>query len=116
MSIAIKYTIFAILATLVNIWSQYLVLLIYQGVAKLYLAMFFGTLIGLIFKYILDKKYIFYYETKTKIEDSKKVYTILFNGVFLLLLYFGGLEIGFGLLFLIVKIAKVCWSYNRTFL
>jgi len=41
-----------------------------------------GTLVGLIIKYILDKKYIFNYKTKSKSEDTGKFIMYSFMGVF----------------------------------
>jgi len=62
--IAIKYCFFAIIATLFNIFFQYLSFNLYMGYADLYVAMFVGTLAGLITKYILDKNFIFFYQSK----------------------------------------------------
>jgi len=45
-------------------------------------AIFIGTLVGLIVKYILDKKYIFNYQTKSKTEGTKKFIMYSFMGVF----------------------------------
>jgi len=54
--IAIKYTIFAVISTLFNLLFQYFSFLVYMGFGSLYVAMLFGTLAGLVAKYILDKK------------------------------------------------------------
>lgn len=69
---AAKYIFFAVCATLINLGMQYICLHFYQGFLSLYIAMFFGTLIGLVVKYILDKKYIFYHTPKNKRDDGKK--------------------------------------------
>lgn len=69
MTLSIKYVLFAILATEINIGAQYTSLIIYSGQYSLYLAMFWGTIARLIVKYILDKKYIFPFQTKTVKED-----------------------------------------------
>ena len=45
-------------------------------------AIFLGTLVGLIIKYILDKKYIFNFKTKSKSEDTGKFIMYSFMGVF----------------------------------
>ena len=42
--------------------------------------MLFSTLVGLVIKYVLDKKYIFYYRTKTQTENAKKFIFILLYG------------------------------------
>ena len=62
--IAIKYTEFAILATLVNLLFQFVSLLIYTDFASLYIAMAVGTLAGLVTKYILDKKFMYLSEAE----------------------------------------------------
>lgn len=59
MNIAVLYTVFAALAILVNVASQELVLALYQGSLSIYLAILTGTATGLIFKYFMDKRYIF---------------------------------------------------------
>lgn len=57
-----RYTFFAILATLSNLLTQRLV---FTGTGGWYLAaLMAGTLVGLIVKYILDKKWIFHYHTR----------------------------------------------------
>ena len=60
--------------------------------------MFWGTLTGLIVKYILDKKYIFQFQTKTIKEDSFKFLLYSFIGV-LTTLIFWGFELSFNALF-----------------
>jgi putative flippase GtrA len=50
---------FAALATLANLMTQRIVLSIDDGVWGFAAAVFLGTLIGLVIKYILDKKWIF---------------------------------------------------------
>ena len=70
--VAFKYSIFALISTLFNLLFQYFSFLVYEGFASLYLAMFVGTLAGLIVKYVLDKKFIFYHEVENKKDDAKK--------------------------------------------
>ncbi|MDX9743927.1 MAG: GtrA family protein [Arcobacteraceae bacterium] len=93
-----KYTIFAILSTIVNLFFQYLSFAIYSGFLSLYLAMFFGTLAGLIAKYILDKKYIFYHQPKNKKDESKKFALYSLMGIFTTIIFWG-FEIGFDIFF-----------------
>ena len=70
--LAIKYSIFAGISTLFNLLFQYFSFGIYKGFGSLFVAMFIGTLAGLIAKYILDKKFIFYHTPKNKKDDAKK--------------------------------------------
>ncbi len=74
----IKYSFFSVIAILLNLLTQYISFALYTGVASIYVAILIGTLTGLISKYILDKKYIFYHMSKNKIDDVKKftLYTI----------------------------------------
>jgi len=78
---ATKYLIFAIAATGVNIGLQWISFRIYNGLYSLYLSMAIGTLGGLIVKYILDKKFIFYYETEKHTENIEKFIVYSFMGV-----------------------------------
>lgn len=80
--IAVKYAIFAVISTLLNLFAQYLSFLFYGGIGSLYLAMFFGTFAGLLSKYILDKKYIFYHKSRDRKDDSKKFILYSFMGIF----------------------------------
>ena len=98
MFLVLKYSFFAIIATIINLFTQFISLAIYSQNFSLYIAMFFGTLTGLIAKYILDKKYIFYYVVKDKKEDSQKFILYSIMGVFTTLIFWG-FEIGFDYIF-----------------
>lgn len=84
---AFKYTIFAAIATITNLGIQFLTIKIINIMAInflnnnliVYVAMLTGTFFGLIVKYVLDKKYIFYYSVNSKTEDIKKfiIYSIM---------------------------------------
>ncbi len=87
--IAIKYTVFALISTLFNLLFQYFSFLIYTGFGSLYVAMFFGTLAGLVAKYILDKKFIFYHVPKDKKDDAKKFALYSLMGVFTTIIFWG---------------------------
>lgn len=98
MSLVVKYSFFAAVATLINILFQYISLLIYSSTFGLYIAMFFGTLAGLTVKYILDKKYIFYHIPKDKKDDGKKFLLYSIMGVFTTIIFWG-FELGFDAVF-----------------
>ena len=87
--LAIKYSIFAVLSTLFNLLFQYFSFELYSGLGSLYVAMFIGTLAGLIVKYILDKKFIFYHEIKNKKDDVKKFALYSLMGVFTTIIFWG---------------------------
>lgn len=63
MTLALTYAIFAALATLVNIGVQDVAVRLYQGPYSLLLSVLAGTLAGLLVKYLLDKRYIFGFQT-----------------------------------------------------
>lgn len=93
-----KYTLFACVATLFNLSAQYVSLHFYRGLLSLYLAIFWGTAIGLMVKFILDKKYIFYYQAKSKFHDLKSF--ILYSGTGVVTtIIFWGFELSFDWLF-----------------
>ena len=94
MTLSIIYVLFAILAMGINIGAQYISLIIYSGQYSLYLAMAWGTLSGLIVKYILDKKYIFQVRTKDIKEDTAKFILYSLMGV-LTTIIFWGFELAF---------------------
>ncbi len=98
MLLVLKYSFFALIATIINLFTQFISLAIYSQNFSLYIAMFFGTLTGLIAKYILDKKYIFYYVVKDKKENSQKFILYSIMGVFTTLIFWG-FEIGFDYIF-----------------
>lgn len=58
--LVIRYSTFAVVATLVNLASQRVVLNLLPGHYGFALAVLVGTAAGLIVKYVLDKKWIFF--------------------------------------------------------
>ncbi len=86
---AVKYIIFAVISTLFNLLFQYLSFLVYADFGSLYVAMFIGTLAGLIIKYILDKKFIFYHVVEDKRDDAKKFALYSLMGVFTTIIFWG---------------------------
>lgn len=96
--LAFKYTLFAIISTGFNLLFQSFSFFFYSGIASLYIAMFIGTVAGLVVKYILDKKYIFYHTPKDKSDDARKFLLYSFMGVFTTIIFWGT-EIMFNALF-----------------
>ena len=60
--------------------------------------MFVGTLSGLILKYILDKKYIFYYKSKSKKYDGITFSLYSLTGIITTFIFWG-FEISFDYIF-----------------
>jgi putative flippase GtrA len=87
--LALKYSLFAVLSTLVNLLFQYFSFTLYAGRGALYVAMVVGTLAGLVAKYILDKKWIFYHTPKDKKDDARKFALYSLMGVFTTVIFWG---------------------------
>jgi putative flippase GtrA len=87
--IAFKYTLFAVVSTLLNLLFQYLSLVVYDGYGSLFLAMCSGTGAGLICKYVLDKKFIFYHKPESKTQDAKKFLSYTLTGGFTTFIFWG---------------------------
>ena len=87
--LVIKYISFAIISIIFNLLFQYLILSFYIGFGSLYIAMFIGTLAGLLIKYILDKKFIFYYKVDSKKDNAKKFALYSLMGIFTTIIFWG---------------------------
>ncbi len=96
--IAVKYAFFAIISTLFNLLFQYFSFGIYTEFGSLYVAMFVGTLAGLVVKYALDKKFIFYHVVEDKKDDAKKFGLYSLMGGFTTIIFWGT-EIAFDTIF-----------------
>ena len=81
MTIAFKYSLFAVLATLLNLSAQEVSARAYDGAFAIYLAMALGTLAGLVSKYLLDKKYIFQFISTSHREDLGKFTLYVLTGL-----------------------------------
>ena len=89
MKLALSYTIFALLATASNIGSQDISIRIYSGAYGVSLSILVGTAVGLIVKYVLDKKYIFRFQVRNVAHDTQTfiLYTIM--GIVTTLIFWG---------------------------
>ena len=92
------YIIFAVISTLLNLVFQYFTSLIYNGYLSLYIAMFVGTLVGLISKYILDKRFIFQFKPKNKMNNAKTFISYTLTGGVTTLIFWA-IEISFDNIF-----------------
>lgn len=81
------YIYFAFFASIINIFSQYLVFESYEGAYIIYIAMFVGTSLGLISKYIMDKMYIFKYSISNLYDYSKNFSAYVLTGIFTTLIF-----------------------------
>ncbi|CAH9018253.1 GtrA family protein [Candidatus Nitrosacidococcus sp. I8] len=85
----ILYTLFAFIATGINLLFQWPIFHFFEGKWVLYGALMVGTLAGLVTKYILDKKWIFRYETKNKKDNLQKFGLYSLMGVFTTFIFWG---------------------------
>ena len=77
--LAIRYAILAAIATVANIASQEGALHLYQGLYQIAVSIIVGTAVGLVVKYILDKRYIFRFKARNRQQDSRifLLYTVM---------------------------------------
>ncbi len=94
LKIAIFYSLFALIATVVNLLAQGLSLYLYNQAYDLVIAILFGTLVGLVCKYILDKHFIFNHIDNSLDESISTFGLYSITGVFTTLLFWA-FEFGF---------------------
>lgn len=98
MSLLFLYSLFAIIAIAANVLSQELALLFYRGAHELLIAIAVGTAVGLVVKFLLDRKYIFKADTVPLSKDGRQFIAYAATGVLTTLLFWGT-EIAFELIF-----------------
>ncbi len=89
MSLVLRYSLFAVIATVVNLLTQEFSMQLYSGRYALYLSIASGTLTGLYTKFILDKRYIFAFETQGLGDHGKHFLLYSFMGVFTTIIFWG---------------------------
>ena len=96
--LALLYMIFATVATFCNILTQYICIYVYSAVFSIIISMVMGTGVGLVVKYVLDKKYIFKYKTENAQHNGRIFFLYTVMGL-LTTMVFWGFELGFHYLF-----------------
>lgn len=88
-TLVLRYAAFAAVAILVNLGVQRAVLSVIDGAAGFALAVFFGTLAGLVVKYVLDKRWIFFDAHAGLAQEGRKfsIYTAM--GIVTTLIFWG---------------------------
>ena len=81
------YYFFAVISSLINLLVQIYSTDIYSGPYFIELSIFLGTIFGLLIKYLLDKLFIFKYESINKFHDLKLFYLYSLMGVFTTLIF-----------------------------
>ena len=98
MNLTIKYVIFALIATAVNIGAQDIVIRNYIGAFDILISVVVGTGVGLVVKYILDKRYIFRFRARDAAHDGKTFVLYTLMGLATTLIFWG-FEFGFDHIF-----------------
>ncbi|WP_250480624.1 GtrA family protein [Caballeronia sp. GAOx1] len=94
MQLALFYTLFAAIATVANIGAQDLITRIYRGPLHILLSILIGTGVGLVVKYVLDKKWIFRFKAANARHDATMFALYVTMGL-LTTAIFWGVEFGF---------------------
>ncbi len=97
-NIAVLYSLFAGLSTVVNIGTQMLSMVIYNGTHAVEISIFVGTLAGLPLRYFLEKRYIFSFQSNNIKHDGQLFVLYGFMGVFTTAIFWG-IEYAFHLIF-----------------
>ena len=98
MKLIITYTILALFATAANIGAQDIVIRAYTGSYAVLISITTGTGIGLVVKYMLDKRYIFQFRARNAIHDGQ-TFTLYAAFGLATTIIFWGFEFGFDYLF-----------------
>lgn len=88
-TLIVRYTAFAVIATLANLAAQRAVLAVDASGVGFALAVFAGTAIGLVIKYVLDKRWIFYDESAGMKAHSHKFALYTAMGLVTTLIFWG---------------------------
>lgn len=96
--LAVSYTAFALIATAANIGAQDLVVRMYSGAFDILASIIVGTGVGLVVKYVLDKRYIFRFRARNVAHDTQTfmLYTVMGLATTVI---FWGFEFGFDYIF-----------------
>ncbi|MFA0456467.1 GtrA family protein [Vibrio breoganii] len=89
MSKTLLYVAFAILATFVNLIAQEAASQVFQSKYELLISIFFGTLAGLMVKYMLDKTYIFNYSANTHRKNATTFFLYSLMGIVTTFIFWG---------------------------
>lgn len=89
MNLAIIYALLAAIATALNIAAQDLAIRLYHGPFAVVLSVAFGTGVGLVVKYLLDKRFIFHFKASDLTHDGRTFLLYASMGVFTTLIFWG---------------------------
>ena len=87
--IAVLYTLFAVLSTVINIGSQMFSIWAYKGPYSIEMSILVGTAAGLPLRYVLEKRFIFAFTSKNRAHDGKLFVFYSAMGVITTLIFWG---------------------------
>ena len=89
MKIAVTYATFSILAIMANIGTQELTLWDESSSLNVFISVMAGTGVGLVIKYLLDKRYIFFFYVRNAMHEGRifTLYTLM--GLVTTLIFWG---------------------------
>ena len=88
-SIIFRYIVFAILATIANLLTQRVLFLFDNNSIMFVVAILSGTIVGLVIKYTLDKRWIFYDSSKEFKDHKIKFYLYTVMSIMTTLIFWG---------------------------
>jgi putative flippase GtrA len=97
-TIAVLYTLFAVFSTVINIGSQMASTWAYTGPLAVEVSILIGTAAGLPLRYMLEKRYIFAFQSNSIKHDGQLFVLYSFMGVFTTFIFWG-VEYAFYLIF-----------------
>ena len=86
--VAVRYVLFAVVATVANLAAQEIVVRL-APVAPLALSIAAGTVVGFAVKYVLDKKWVFYDRFTSHRDEARKISLYGLFSVFTTLVFWG---------------------------
>lgn len=88
-ALVIRYALFAVLATVANLATQRLIFAAVDHEIRLFSALVAGTAVGLVLKYVLDKKWIFFDSAQPLAAETRKFSLYTLTGVVTTLIFWG---------------------------
>lgn len=98
LTIAVLYTLFAVLSTAINIGAQMVSIWLYKGPYAVEVSILVGTAAGLPLRYILEKRHIFAFESNNLAHDGRLFVLYSFMGLFTTAIFWG-VEYAFQLIY-----------------
>ncbi|MEK9685481.1 MAG: GtrA family protein [Rhodospirillaceae bacterium] len=87
--IAVLYTLFAVVSTVINMCSQMVSIWVYEGPFSVEISILVGTAMGLPLRYFLEKRYIFNFTRKNLVHDGKLFVFYSAMGIITTLIFWG---------------------------